>query len=172
MKLTIIGDGPERHKLRAMIFNQELEGTVTLSGALPNDEVRTMLMEASLFVLPCRVVEDGDRDGIPAALMEAMACGVPVVSGDLPAIRELVVPGVTGVLVKPGDANELSWAMEHLFKNPKERAQLAVQARKHVVAEFSLDKNHRRLKQAFLDCIGGGDSTETPTNLSAEFQPS
>jgi len=85
-----------------------------------------------VFVLPCRVAEDGDRDGVPVALMEAMARGVPVVTTAVGGIAELVEDGRTGVLVPPDDAGALRDAVRRLAADPGLRQSLGRAGRDHV----------------------------------------
>ena len=113
-KLTIAGDGPERVSLERLSQALGIATKVEFLGAVDNERVRNLLQSANVFALACRTDSSGDRDGIPVALMEAMACGVPVISGDLPAIRELVVPGVSGLLVNSTDAADWASALERL----------------------------------------------------------
>jgi glycosyltransferase involved in cell wall biosynthesis len=118
-------------------------------GALPNAEVRQRLGGAGGFVLPCREAADGDRDGIPVVLMEAMARRVPVISGDLPTIRELVTDNVSGLMVRPGAVDELSEAILRLAQDGPLRRRLAEAGRARVAEEFSLSVNLDRLQTAF-----------------------
>ena len=108
-----------------------------------------MMQRAQACVLPCRVAEDGDRDGIPVVLMEAMASGLAVISGDLPTIRELVEHGRTGLMVEPGQVNDLAHALTRLGGDPALSASLAEAGRQRVVEEFSLPVNLARLCKAF-----------------------
>ena len=85
---------------------------------MTNDRVRELLMQSDYFVLPCKTDAKGDRDGIPVVLMEAMACGVPVISGDLPAIRELIEHGESGMLVDGTNASDVANALEELERDP------------------------------------------------------
>jgi colanic acid/amylovoran biosynthesis glycosyltransferase len=112
-----------------------------------NDRVRELLGDADYFVLPCRTDSRGDRDGIPVVLMEAMACGVPVISGDLPAIRELIEHGESGMLVDGTNAADVACAMEELERDSELRSHVATGGRKRVETEFSLEENVTRLEK-------------------------
>ncbi len=145
----LLGDGPEREALAARVAALGLQAEVELVGAAQNAAVRAALAEADLFVLPCRQESDGDRDGIPVALMEAMACAVCAVSGDLPAIRELIENGKTGYLTPPGDASALAGLLGRLARQSEERSRVAQAGRAHIEREFSLAPNSLRLQQSF-----------------------
>ncbi len=108
------------------------------------------LQQADLFVLPCRVAKSGDRDGIPVALMEAMASGIPVIAGDLPPIRELVSNGENGLLVEPDAVVELSAAISQLLCDREMREHFAARGRERVVAEFDLTQNVNRIATAIM----------------------
>lgn len=149
VRCTIVGDGPERARLHALAADLCLAHCVEFAGARSNAGVRAMIPAHGLFVLPCRVDERGDRDGIPVVLMEAMAVGVCVVTGDLPSIRELVEHGRTGILIPPGEAEPLAHAILNLLGNPHQRAALAAAGRERVREEFVLDRNLDRLQAAF-----------------------
>lgn len=148
-KLTLVGDGPERGALQRQIEALGMQGRVELVGARPNSEVQKLMQSAADFVLPCRVAEDGDRDGIPVVLMEAMASGLAVISGDLPTIRELVEHEHTGLLVEPGNSAALAQAMIRLARDPAMAHRLAQAGRQRVIEEFSLSVNIERLCIAF-----------------------
>ncbi|MEM7808262.1 MAG: glycosyltransferase family 4 protein, partial [Planctomycetota bacterium] len=98
VSVTVAGDGPMRKSLEAAAG-----ANATFLGPVDAERVPELLREHDAFALPCRPVGSGDRDGIPVVLMEAMAAGLPVVAGDLPAIRELVEDGVTGRLLTVED---------------------------------------------------------------------
>ena len=144
-RVRIAGGGPEAERLATLVRERGLTGAVELLGDQSNAAVRNLLKEADVFVLPCRVSDDGDRDGIPVVLMEAMAAGVCVVSGDLPALRELVAHERTGLLVAPGNLDELVVNIEHLLKRPDRRAELSAGGRQRVEAEFSTRVNNVRI---------------------------
>jgi len=148
----IIGSGPEEQRLNDQIRTLRLTDRITLLGAAPHARVRQLVAQADLFVLPCRVDPAGDRDGIPVVLMEAMAAGVPVVSGDLPAIRELVHDQENGVLVAPEDTDALVAAIRRLLTDPSLRREWGQAARAWVEQEFSLAGNVERLWQALHAC--------------------
>ncbi|MEM9019201.1 MAG: glycosyltransferase family 4 protein [Planctomycetota bacterium] len=154
--LTIVGDGPERAVLESLIHQFDLADRVKLMGAMDNKAIRGLMREAALVVLPCRVSRDGDQDGIPVVLMEAMAEGVAVVSGDLPAIRELIEPGKTGELVEPGNVDQLRETLTVLLHEDERRAALADSGRAWVADEFSQARNIDRLEHAFRRALGGG----------------
>jgi len=103
-----------------------------------------------VFALPCRVAEDGDRDGVPVALMEAMARGVPVVTTAVGGIAELVEDGRTGVLVPADDADALRAALQRLAADPDLRRRLGLAGRKHVRATRAPHPRTRRL----LEIVG------------------
>jgi glycosyltransferase involved in cell wall biosynthesis len=145
----IAGGGDEMEPLLALANELELKDSVEFCGAKPNGEINAMMKQSDLFVLPCVVAASGDRDGIPVVLMEAMACEVCVVSGDLPTIRELVKDGETGFMVQPGNADALAETLKKLLNDPALRKRVAQQGRKWVAEEFSLNNNAERLATAF-----------------------
>jgi glycosyltransferase involved in cell wall biosynthesis len=145
----LVGEGPDRARLERIRQDLSLGDRVRFHGALANERIRTMMQQAGIFVLPCRVARDGDRDGIPVVLMEAMACGLCVIAGDLPTIRELVIDGETGIMVKPGSADALAAALERALEDPEALSGLREAARRHVKEEFDLEVNVTRLEAAF-----------------------
>ncbi len=149
--VRLMGDGPEEAALRTLRDELGLGDVVEMTGKASHQEVHAAMQPgvADAFVLPCRVdPAGGDKDGIPVVLMEAMASGLPVLSGDLPAIRELVEPGVTGLLSKPGDADELKVRLLEL-RDPAVRTRLARAGRERVEDEFAMGPNIQRLLAAF-----------------------
>ncbi|HEY3671118.1 MAG TPA: glycosyltransferase [Acidimicrobiia bacterium] len=141
----IIGEGPQRRELEAQIRAAQLDDCVVVTGALPQDDVVAWYRRASVFALPCVVTPDGQVDGIPNVVPEAMAMGVPVVSSDLPAIRELVTDEVDGLLVAPGDADALAAAVGRLLDEPRFAAALAGAGLRTVHDRFDVDVNVDRL---------------------------
>lgn len=154
----IIGSGPLEPELRAQIAMHRLGDRVKLLGALKQEQVRTLLRQAAVFVLPSVVTPTGDRDGIPVALMEAMACGVPVVSTRVSGIPELVIDGQTGLLASPGDAQELADCIRRCLEDPEPARQRAVAARRLVEAEFDVDVEAGKLHAALIGAPQGAQT--------------
>lgn len=152
LDVAIIGDGPQRDELQSLAAKLGVADCLRFLGAQSHDEVLQSLAGADLFVLPSRVTPHGDRDGIPVALMEAMAVGVCVIGGDLPAIRELVRHEETGLLVQPDDPGGLALAIRRLLEDPLLRRDLAVRGQAWVREEFSTERNIERLVKLFQEC--------------------
>lgn len=170
IECVLIGDGPERAPLEALARSERVEHAVRFEGSRPNQAVRAAMRDADVFVLPCRVATDGDRDGIPVVLMEAMASGACAISGDLPAIRELVIGGETGVLIPPDDPGVLASAMRRLINEPAQARRLAAAGRAWVGEEFSRETNLDRLIGAFDRYAGvqiGDGSAEYADSVAA-----
>lgn len=144
-QLRLIGDGPEHDALLAQAAAHPCAERICLAGAMANEAVRREMIEADVFALPCRIAGDGDRDGIPVVLMEAMAAGATVISGDLPAIRELVEDGRSGLMVAPGNAGALAAALASLCTDSARRQALADGGRLAVSREFALGVNIERM---------------------------
>ncbi|MEM0913164.1 MAG: glycosyltransferase [Planctomycetota bacterium] len=153
-RLVIGGDGPQLAALREQADRLGVVSAIDFRGALQHADVPALLAEADIFVLPCQPAADGDRDGIPVALMEAMAAGVAVVSGDLPTIRELIADGQTGRLVAPGSDDAVADAVKELLDDPDTRACLAAAGRERVATEFTDGVNLDRLIVALERALG------------------
>ena len=149
----IAGDGPEAAELQRMIDAAGLAERVRLAGPVFQEDLNRHLAAAQIFALPCVVAADGDMDGIPNSLMEAMAMELPVVSTTVTGIPELVVNEQTGLLVPPQDAAALAGALARLLDDPGLRACLGRTGRVKVVAEFEIDKNARMLQQIFASVL-------------------
>jgi len=149
-KCFLIGDGPLKQELLEMIHKLDLDDVVTLCGRLPHDKVLGMYQDCCVSVLvhPSIVTEDGEREGIPVALMEAMAVGVPVISTTTGSIPELVGDGA-GILVPPGDSKALADAIEVIMENPYYRTELGQRGRKKIEADFSLSSVVKQLAELF-----------------------
>jgi glycosyltransferase involved in cell wall biosynthesis len=148
--LTIAGEGDDRGRLDKIVADLHCGEQITWLGAVSNSRVFELLGDADIFALPSRQDSNGDRDGIPVVLMEAMASGIPVVAGDLPAIAELVEDNVTGLLVKENQPGALADKLAMLWENVELRNRLASEGRKRVEGEFSLSMNLDRLERRFL----------------------
>src|SRR6266496_1705993 len=151
----IIGEGPLENELRAQIDQLNLQDRVALSGAKPQREVRQRLAGASGFVLPCVVDAQGGMDNLPTVIMEAMAAGLPVISTDVGGISEMVVQNETGFLVRPGDAAELTGAIEKVIDDRQLAQRLGQAGYERARELFSMEKNARELFA--LINIGSGD---------------
>jgi glycosyltransferase involved in cell wall biosynthesis len=148
-KVEIIGTGPLRDTLKAQAQRLGLTDRVRLAGAQAHDTVCLAYQRASVFVLPCVVASNGDRDGIPNVLLEAMASGVPVVSTPVSGIPELIESGVNGLLVSPRDARSLADAIERLLASRELSEGLARAARTKLESSFSLEASAEQLLTVF-----------------------
>ncbi len=149
----IIGEGPLHQALDEQIRTLKLEGNVTLYGALPHQEVIQKYRQASIFVLPSVLGADGDRDGIPNVILEALAMQLPVISTAHSGIPEVIQNGVNGLLVSPTDAPALASALVRLIDNPGLRRTLGATGRQVVLDRFDLERNVRCLFQEFQRSI-------------------
>ena len=156
-RCIIAGYGPMRETLQQQIAESNLTDMVELTGMLTQEEVLALYRRADLFVLPCQVTDDGDRDGIPNVLMEAMAMELPVVSTPVAGIPELIESFENGVLVNPEDPNALAAAMVRLLDQPELRRKLGVRGRAKVCEQFSSKRNAALLRALFS---GGSPKAE------------
>lgn len=145
----LIGDGPDRSRLERLVRDAGLGDRVRFRGACTRDAVARVLRAAHVCVVPSVPTRDGRREGIPVALMEAAASGVPVVASALSGIPEAIDDGVEGFLVPPGDPQALADAIGRLAADPDLRCRLGAAARRRMAREFSLEANARRLAQRF-----------------------
>ena len=141
----IVGSGSQRQEMEELIRKSDLTDQVQLLGAMVQDDVTNVLNDADLFVLPCTIEKSGLRDGIPVALMEAMAMEIPVISTNVSGIPELVVDG-SGLLVEPEDADQLALAIERVsFLDEEQRIEMGRMGRVVVEREFNLKKEVQKL---------------------------
>lgn len=145
---TLVGYGELLPALQEQSRSLELQH-LEFTGAVQQDRIRELMDQADVFVLPCVEAPDGDIDGIPVVLMEAMASGCPVISTAVSGIPELVRHGETGLVVPPHDHEALAVAMRSLLDDPDLAPRLSAAGRQHVEAEFNLVENGRQLDRFF-----------------------
>lgn len=148
-RLEIIGKGPLRNALKIQVHFLNMQNLVRFRGALPQEKVREAYGQAAIFALPCVISEDGDRDGIPTVLLEAMVYGVPVVSTSVSGIPELVDSGRNGILVEPRNPEMLADVLDRLLSDEVLRKQLGAAAREKVVSKFSVERSVSELLKLF-----------------------
>lgn len=148
-RCRIIGGGEEMADLQHRIRAAGLSEQVQLLGAKTQDEVAALLPTAHCYVQPSIVTPSGKMEGIPVALMEALACGLPVIATSLSGVPELVRPSETGYLVPPADAVALAEALTAVYHHPHHAQTLALAGRQLVLQEFELSHNVRQLAHLF-----------------------
>ncbi len=156
----IVGYGDQRHALAQQIRDMGLEDQVCLGEPVDGQEVRQLLRQANIFVLPCRISEDGDRDGIPNAILEAMSCELPVVSTTVSGIPEVIESQRNGLLVPPDDATALAGALTDLLADKDRAAKLGRNARRAVTKRFNWSGNVQPLALRLLSIVNSAATEE------------
>lgn len=156
VELRIIGGRAEQgDALAHLIAERGLEGRAHLLGARTQAEVLAELRRADAFCLPCRVLSNGDRDGIPNVLVEAMAAGVPVVTTSVSGIPELVEDGVSGLVVPPDDTVAVAGALALLAGDPALATRIGQTGRQVVSQRFDGDRLSEDLVAVFDRAVCG-----------------
>ncbi|MBA3641015.1 MAG: glycosyltransferase [Acidobacteriota bacterium] len=145
----IIGGGPLEAALREQIGRLDLQAQVHLLGPLPRAEVVRHMQRAAVVAAPCVVSPDGDRDGLPTVLLEAMALGAPCVSTEVTGIPEIVADGVTGLVVPQRNAQRLAAALERLLRDDRLRVRIAAAARAQIERSFDERRNAGHIRDIF-----------------------
>lgn len=149
-RLTVVGDGPERNRLHAMAAQEGVDDRVDLLGYATDDRLIELRRRAGALVLPCRRAHDGDRDGIPLVLMEAMAEGLPVVTSNLEGLDELVADCASGFVHQADDVENLADTLRRLVDSPNARAAVTQAAAERIAWHHDVDHQARRV----LELIG------------------
>lgn len=153
---TIVGGGPLEEELRARARARDLEGRVTLTGALPHSEVIPHLGRASVFVL---MAQPEWHWGVPNVIVEALASGNAVVTTRFGSVEELVEDGETGLLVAPRDPEALARALQRLASDPELRTRLAAAGQARVDRDYDL----RRTVETYVARFEGPPGPPTPS---------
>jgi len=154
---NIIGDGPERDSLKTLVRELGIERQIFFHGSMPSEQTVHFFDEAKVYLLPSRTASNGDMEGIPVSLMEAMACGLPVVSTYHSGIPELVRDGESGLLVEENDTEGITVALGRLVSEPELGPMLGQEARNVVERKFRHDTLMRDLETLF-ESLGGSPS--------------
>ena len=153
-RCRIVGKGEREGELRALIEALGMAPWVELAGPLPREALLKLYPRASVLVAPCVVGADGNRDGLPTVLIEAMALGVPVVATPVTGIPELVEHEHTGLLVPERDPATLAAAIRRVLTDRDDARALAAAARRRVERDFDLRTNVARLRELLLEAAG------------------
>jgi len=145
----IVGTGPMEGELRSHIAALHLNDCVEIVGPRPQGEVFALMQEATVFAAPYVIGSDGNRDGLPTVLLEAMALGVPCVATDVTGIPELIRSRETGLLVAQRDGTALAQALQTLLTQPDLRMSTATKARHRIETEFDITRNAAALRDCF-----------------------
>jgi glycosyltransferase involved in cell wall biosynthesis len=149
IQCTIIGEGPMKKQLTSYIKKNELQGAVQLVGFVPQKEIRRHFENSDMFVLPSIIAENGDMDGLPNVILEAMAMGVPVISTPVSAIPEAIEDRITGLLVKEKDEIAMANAILELKNNKMLYKEIATNGRKKIYEKFDMKTSTANLVKIY-----------------------
>jgi glycosyltransferase involved in cell wall biosynthesis len=150
----IIGSGSLASKLRDLVAHYRLGQTVALVGSHSHSDVLRAYQRYTVFAMPSVIGQDGDRDGIPNVILEAISQGLPVVASDVSGIPEVIQQGKTGLLVPPGNSVRLAAALQHTHEAPEDSQRRAVAAYELVRRRFDVRSNAAALLNLFLQPRG------------------
>jgi glycosyltransferase involved in cell wall biosynthesis len=148
-RCRIVGAGRDESELRRRIAAAGLGEAAVLLGAMTQEQIAALLPTAHCYVQPSIVLPSGKTEGLPVALMEALACELPVVASDVGAVCELVRPGETGALVPPADAEALAAAIEAVAQQWDAAKLQALAGRALVASEFDIRRSVDQLEALF-----------------------
>jgi glycosyltransferase involved in cell wall biosynthesis len=152
---VIVGeDGEHSEEIKRRIADYNLEQSVRLAGPMPQARLFEEYRRATMFCLPCRVLDNGDRDGIPNVLVEAMACGLPVVTTGISGIPEVVKDGINGLLVPTENPEALADALIRINQNQSLARNLAAEAQSTVSERFDGERFAAELAALFREAVG------------------
>lgn len=169
--IDAFGDGPLEDELRRKADRIGISDLITWRGSVGHETLLERIRSGDYHfgVLPSVTARDGDKEGIPVFLMEAMAAGLPVISTPNGGIRELVAPG-TGILVEERDSEAIAAAMIRLAHNPSERRDMGEQARTRIITDFSIEARMNQLRSLIAQSIASRSSQRRASpNARAEL---
>ena len=146
---THIAGGPLKSRMEKLAHKAGLDAQVAFLGAQSQERVLRAYREADLFVLPCRIAADGDRDGLPNVIVEAQSQSLAVVSSPVSGIPELIEDGVNGSLVPPDDPRKLAQAIEMLGRDAEKRRMMGTKGAQYVRERFDAEREIDRLFRLF-----------------------
>jgi colanic acid/amylovoran biosynthesis glycosyltransferase len=149
IEYMIIGEGPLRTSLQNLIQDAGMKDKIKILGAMNQEEVRAYLEIAHIFILSSSTSIDGDMEGIPVVLMEAQACGIPVVSTLHSGIPEVVLDGKSGFLVPERDVDALSSKLEYLIQHPELWPEMGRCGRKFVEEKYDIKMLNSKLVRIY-----------------------
>jgi len=155
-KCLIAGNGSDADMLYNKRNDLGLEDAVEFAGAKTPDEIIDLMRRAAILCLPCRIAEDGNRDALPTVLLEALACGLPVISTNISGIPEIIDSGENGVLINPDDPVSLADEIERLLNSTQLREQYSKAGLKKAKESFDIKNNVEILKNLFVESIASG----------------
>jgi glycosyltransferase involved in cell wall biosynthesis len=160
---TIIGDGELREPLQRLIDSHDLNHVVQMVGPQPQEQVKALLRISAIHAAPCVVSGDGDRDGLPTVLLEAMATGTPCVSTAVTGIPEVIHPMQTGLMAQQNDPASLADAMARLLDDAELQNTIAFNARRLIESHFDCSKTSGQIRNIFRQSV-----TETSASVLQE----
>ncbi len=159
-RCEIVGAGEQQALLARLIADLRLDGRVSLAGPKPQDAVLAAYQRAAVFALPCIIAKDGNRDGLPTVMLEAMAAGLPVVATTVTGNPEIVDDGVNGLLVPPEDVPALAEALARLLQDETLRREMGAAARSKVEQCFDVRRNVAQLRQWLAEPVAPAPEPE------------
>jgi glycosyltransferase involved in cell wall biosynthesis len=155
--LTIAGEGPLLGYLQELAGELKINTCVSFAGLISQEQLRDLYYASHIFLHPSETGPDGNQEGIPNSMLEAMASGLPVFATEHGGIPEAIEHGMSGVLVPERDDHELAWALLNAVEDPHFLSQIARNGAEVVREKFDLRVQARRLEDIYLRMIGSGD---------------
>ncbi|MBE0535811.1 MAG: glycosyltransferase [Phycisphaerae bacterium] len=152
---TVAGDGPLRDSLEALAAHLGIGSHVTFAGPVTGDEAIMLYHSAHIFLLPSVTAADGDMEGVPVVLMEALATGMPAVASDHSGIGEIIIDGETGFLVPERDVDALAERVQYLLDNQQLWPATGRQGRSLVEEQYDISKLNRKLELTYRQLWAG-----------------
>ena len=160
--LTIAGEGPLLAHLQDLARELTIDNCVSFTGFISQEQLRDLYSGSHIFLHPSETGPDGNQEGVPNSMLEAMASGVPVFATEHGGIPEAIEHGMSGVLVPERDDEDLAWALLNAVEDQHFLSQLARNGAEVVREKFGLRMQALRLEDIYLRLIGGDDWSQSP----------
>ena len=157
VSLLIVGHGPEKDRLENLTRELHIEASVEFRGGVPNDELPRYYQTSSIVIFPSVVDPQGDREGFGLVLVEALGCACAAVISDLPAMRDIVTDGRTGIIVPQKDPDAIAEQVIELLNQPQRARELGRAGRQYVLERFDWDRIAQRYEELMASPHAGRD---------------